>query len=157
MTIISYLVRADLAQFIDESQVLRLTDDNNLGQINEQVVSEIIASASATIDGYLAKRYKLPLLQSCSQLKEWAGAIVRHELHMRRPDGSDDLPKAVVRSYDNAMKSLREVRDCKLDLTVVDSSEATSEPVIRRAKAKVRTKPRAGRDKLMALHPSNER
>lgn len=156
MTIISYLARADLAQFIDESQVLRLTDDNNLGQINEQVVSEIIASASATIDGYLAKRYTLPLLQSCSQLKEWAGAIVRHELHMRRPDGGDDLPKAVVRSYDNAMKSLREVRDGKLDLTVVDSSAATSEPVVRRAKATVRTKLRAGRDKLMALHPSNE-
>jgi phage gp36-like protein len=121
-----YLDRAGLLRFVPENKLAQMTDDDNGQVVNEEVVSAELATASTTIDRYLRNRYTLPLLQSCTDLGEWAGCIVRHNLYMRRPEGAEDLPPAVVRTYKETIRFLEQVRDGLMTLDVVDSAPTTT-------------------------------
>lgn len=148
MSITHYLSREELGQFIDEATLQRHTDDANTGQIDEGIVGKILSDATGFIDAYLRQRYTLPLLASCDELKNCAAEFVRYKIYMRRPDG-EDLPKAVVREFDNTKKFLADVRDGKLALTVIDSATAEVSSPRASSKIAVRTSCRREKDMLM--------
>jgi phage gp36-like protein len=124
--IAAYLTREGLTQYVPNDKLALLTDDDNGAVIDEALVTKVLADTTSTMNSYLRNRYVLPLVQSCSDLDQWAGAIARHVLYARRPDGKDDLPPTIVRTYKEALRALEHVRDCSLSLDVIDSSTATN-------------------------------
>ncbi|MGO1072566.1 gp436 family protein [Lysobacter sp. CA199] len=84
-------------------------------------IIELIDEADALIDGYLARRYKLPLPRIPKLLSTWARAIVRYKLHPQRH--GDERTDPVVRDYRDALKFLELVATGKFSLGIDDPNE----------------------------------
>jgi phage gp36-like protein len=70
-------------------------------------IEELIEEAGGVIDGYLARRYTLPLAATPNVLVTWARAIVRYSLNKDRQ--GDERTDPVVRDYKSAIKFLQQV------------------------------------------------
>jgi phage gp36-like protein len=68
-------------------------------------VQEAIDEAGGVIDGFLARRYTLPLAQTYSVVTGWARSITRYLLHKDRQSVEQDDP--IVRDYRDALKLLQ--------------------------------------------------
>ena len=85
-----------------------------------QRVQDAIAEADALIDGYLGKRYTLPLSSPPGILTTWARAIVRYKLHGDRLSTEGNDP--IVRDYKDALKFLEQIAAGKFSLGIEDPS-----------------------------------
>lgn len=90
-------------------------------------VQDAIAESVAVIDGYLAKRYTLPLQLSPSStsrglLLNWARSITRYLLNKDR--FSEEGKDPVVRDYKDALKMLKQVAEGVISLGVDDPAIA---------------------------------
>lgn len=74
----------------------------------------------ALIDGYLGKRYTLPLANAPGILTTWARAIVRYKLHGDRLSTEGNDP--IVRDYKDALKFLEQIAAGKFSLGIEDPS-----------------------------------
>ncbi|MGB3165636.1 MAG: DUF1320 domain-containing protein [Alteraurantiacibacter sp.] len=101
----SYATLAQLIERFGERMLVQLTDRGEVatGTVDEALVTGVLAATDATIDGYLATRYKLPLAQMPPQLLDLALAIAIYKLHPSEPD-----PK-IGKDYDGAMKALAQI------------------------------------------------
>lgn len=78
-------------------------------------IDEAVARASDLIDGYLVRRYALPLAAPVPGLvMEWCRQISRYFLHQHRI--SDEKSDPVARDYRDAMKFLQLIVDGKFFL-----------------------------------------
>ena len=71
------------------------------GLVDAVVVEQAIADASAEIDGYVAKRYQLPLVSTPDTLRDLAQVMTFYKLHRRE---TDDKTR---RDYEDALKRLK--------------------------------------------------
>lgn len=76
----NYCSQDDLISRYGEDEILSLTDDQGTGAIDAAKVTQAIGDASATIDGYLAGRYQLPLATVPAVLNRLAAEIARYFL-----------------------------------------------------------------------------
>lgn len=85
--------------------LVELTDREAVatGAIDTDTVDQAIADAAATIDGYLANRYKLPLATTPSLIAKIAHQLVIYDLHLYTPD------EKIKDGHDAAMRQLREI------------------------------------------------
>lgn len=108
---------------------LTLTDGDRTGYPPEDVaaadqararIEQAVMEASALIDGYLGKRYKLPLpvAKVPGILTTWARAIARYKLHQDRI--SDERSDPIARDYRDALKFLMQVAEGKFSLGIDD-------------------------------------
>lgn len=81
-------------------------------------IEQAAEEASAVIDGYLARRYALPLGRMPGILITWARAITRYKLHNDRI--TDDRTDPVARDYRDAVKFLELVAEGKFSLGLED-------------------------------------
>ena len=81
-------------------------------------ITQVIEEASSIIDGYLARRYVLPLAATPGILVTWARAIVRYKLHSDRI--TDDRTDPVARDYRDAIRFLELVAAGKFSLGLED-------------------------------------
>ncbi|MBL4832237.1 MAG: DUF1320 domain-containing protein [Aliivibrio sp.] len=95
-----YCSKQDLIDRFGFDELVQLTDDANTGVINDVVLNQAIADASAEMDGYLASRYSLPLVSQPQVLKPLSCNITRHLLH------DEAAGDQVTKRYDAAIKSL---------------------------------------------------
>lgn len=86
----------------------------------KQRIEQAMVEADWLIDGYLGKRYTLPLPSPPGILTTWARAIVRYKLHGDRLSREDNDP--VVRDYKDAVKFLEQVAAGKFSLGLEDPS-----------------------------------
>ena len=86
-------------------------------------INQGIEEAQGIIDGFLARRYTLPLVKTPGILITWARAIVRYKLHDDRQ--TDDRSDPVVRDYRDAMKLLEQIAQGKFSLGVEDPNAGT--------------------------------
>jgi phage gp36-like protein len=84
-------------------------------------ILELVDDATGVIDGYLAKRYTLPLATTPRILATWARAIVRYRLNKDRQ--TDERSDPVVRDYRDAIKFLQQVAEGKFSLGVADPEQ----------------------------------
>ena len=56
-----YAVQADLSRWVTSNDLLKLTDDDRIGEINEDLVNGALDGAAAMMDTYLAKALELPI------------------------------------------------------------------------------------------------
>jgi phage gp36-like protein len=81
-------------------------------------IQDAIDEAGGIIDGYVAKRYTLPLTRTFPVLTAWARAIARYLLHKDRHSLETD--DTIVRDYRDALKSLQFVASGQFSLGAND-------------------------------------
>lgn len=115
-----YCTQSDMEQRFGNDELVSLTDrDGSAGQIVESVLSQAIADASATIDGYLGGRYTLPLSSVPQNLTRLACDIARYYLF---DDQLGDEHQASKR-YTNAISYLKDVGSGRLQLGITQDSQ----------------------------------
>lgn len=109
----AYITLAQLIDRVGEPALVALTDRGQFatGVIDVPTVDRAIADADAVIDGYLARRYSLPLSVAESMLVKIAGDLVFYALHIHAPD-----PK-VEADWKAAMATLKDISSGTVTLT----------------------------------------
>lgn len=75
-----YATQDDMVMRFGSTEVIALTDRSYSGRIDDTVLSRALDSASSEIDGYLARRYPLPLTSVPKILSGYACDIARYRL-----------------------------------------------------------------------------
>lgn len=95
-----------------------------------QRIEQAMTEADWLIDGYLGKRYTLPLPSPPGILTTWSRHIVRYKLHGERLSTEGNDP--IVRDYKDAIKFLEQVAAGKFSLGIEDpTSQGTGEGEVR--------------------------
>lgn len=101
----SYASLDQLTERFGEKMLIQLTDRATpaAGAIDADVVARSLADTAAQIDGYLARRYRLPLAETPTSVTDLALTIAIYKLHRRNPDDK------IKKDYDDALKALRDI------------------------------------------------
>ncbi len=119
----SYATLAELQKHLTSKKLLDLTDDEDLGVLDTDVVDNALGAADVEIDAYIGERYSLPLDQTHAIVTKMAADIAIFNLYSRR-QGPPDHWQA---RYDNAIKMLGMIRDGKIGLGVADPESGVSD------------------------------
>jgi len=116
-----YCTKQDLIDRFGQDELVDLTQLNNTGVIDETVLGQAIADASAEMDGYLGGRYQLPLDTIPPVLKALCCNVARYNLY------DEQASEQVTKRYDAAIKFLFSVSKGEISLGVDDTgAKATS-------------------------------
>ena len=108
-----YVTLAQLTARFGEAMLVALTDRGEFatGTVDTSVVDRALADADAMIDGYVARRYALPVATTQPLLVTIAGALTIYNLHTSEPD-----PK-IEADYKAAIAMLRDISSGIIALT----------------------------------------
>jgi len=115
-----YATQQNLIDRFGERELIELSDraDPPLGTIDATVVNKKLADADATINGYLAVKYALPLAPVPSMLERIACDIARYYLY------EDRVTDQVKRRYDDCIAWLKGVANGTVNLGVDAANQA---------------------------------
>ena len=117
----AYTSKADMIERFGSRELEQLTDrEGTAGAIVDSVLDAAIATADAEINGYLVKRYALPLSTAPAQLTAWSADIARYHLHTYA------VPDVVRARYETAVRGLQQVARGLMSLG--DETPADSQP-----------------------------
>lgn len=131
-------VASDSHEAVVDAELMELTlrDGDRSGYTADEVaaadaakarIEEVITEAGAVIDGYLGRRYSLPLATTPAVVTSWARAIVRYKLNKDlRADANSD---PVVRDYRDALKFLQQISEGRFSLGLEDPQASSSSAV----------------------------
>lgn len=100
--------------------VLDLADRDQSGEVDTGVVDQVLTDTDAVIDGYLAGRYKLPLVTTPPLLADIAQTIAIYKLHTYDP------VEKIANDYKDAMRQLREIAEGKIRLPLAGAEPEAS-------------------------------
>lgn len=109
----------DIRKNIPDVSLIELTDDNGTGQIENSIVSEAIAYADSTIDGYLRGRYNLPLNPVPKIIQKISIDIAIYHIYSRRFEL--EMPEGMQKRYENAIKLLENIQKGVIAFNMSDS------------------------------------
>lgn len=109
-----YVTLAQLIERYGEPALVAVTDRAEFatGVVNEASIDRAIADADALIDGYLVRKYALPLAEAQPLLVKIAGSLVFYDLHTYQPD------EKIVNEQKLALAMLRDIASGTIALTV---------------------------------------
>ena len=119
-----YCTGEDLITRFGSAEIRQVSDHDNTGDINADVVNQAITDASAEIDGYLNGVHDLPLDNVPALLNLYACDIARYRLF------GDGAYEQVIERYNIALRYLRDVATGRVELlptTVDDEAENGAE------------------------------
>lgn len=102
----SYATLTDLLAHMAESDLIDLTDDDQVSAINETVVDHALADAAAVVESYCGK-YALPFDPVPALARIYTTDIAIFNLYSRRP--GHDLPEGIKLRYRAALDYLQRV------------------------------------------------
>jgi phage gp36-like protein len=115
-----YAVKADMLTRFGAEELVLLTDhDADAGVINDAVLDQALADASAEIDGYLGGRYTLPLPTVPAVLTRISCDIARYLLH------DEHAPERIEKRYDGAISFLTKLGKGSISLGMPDEGAAS--------------------------------
>ena len=82
------------ADSLTEEELVQLTDDEGLGQVNEDRADQAAGAAADWIDGYLRGRYTLPLNPVPGMIRDIAVQETIYRLYRRRR--KENMPESLV-------------------------------------------------------------
>jgi len=82
-----------------------------------------ISDATDQVEGYISRRYAVPLASAPSIVKGWVGALTRFNLAV----ASGHLSDAIKIAYDSAIRQLEQLAADKLDLPIPEGGTALPE------------------------------
>ena len=126
-----------LEAVIPESVLIQLTDDAGSGVLDAAVVQSAIDDAAEEINGWIGRRFKLPLSTAPSILAKFNADIAVYNLYGRR---SGDVPEKWRNRYKDAVKFLEAVSDGRVTLGVQPGPDAPTAGSSAGIKTSARTK-----------------
>lgn len=108
-----YSDKDDILKQLSEAELIELTDDDELGVVDEAVVTQAIADADEEIDGHLAGVRTLPLSPVPGILRKVSVDIALWNLHSRK---DDTIPEIRKERYKRAVRFLEKVAEGKITL-----------------------------------------
>lgn len=119
----SYCTQADIEGEIQDSDLIGLTDDSQMGVINTTVLNQVISNASGEIDRMVGNRYTVPFNPVPPSVNSMAIVITCYRL-LRRRETPDEKNKffadyAAIREFLMQVKKGEE----QLDLSVQTAFE----------------------------------
>jgi phage gp36-like protein len=123
----AYITNEDIERRLGTTTYLQLCDDDGDGFAEAGIVDEARAGAEGELDGYLARRYRLPIdlavhADVAAVLVSLALDLVEHRLRARRPP----VPEVTAARYARAIRWLEGVADGSVDLPSSDSLAANT-------------------------------
>lgn len=117
-----YITNTDVEKRLGAAVFVQLTDDNGDGVADAAVVDEARLAAEGQIDGYLTRRYQLPIdvvthAEAGNLLASLALDVVEYRLRSRRPP----IPPEAVRKYADAVTWLTRLAEGDVDLPTITS------------------------------------
>ncbi len=115
-----YATRDDMTKRFGEEELILLTDHaSGAGVIDDAVLSQALADASAEVDGYLGGRYTLPLPSVPAVLVRICCDIARYLLH------DEHAPERIEKRYDGAISFLSKLGSGTISLGMPDEGDAS--------------------------------
>lgn len=121
----AYSTIDDIKEQIPEDELLQLTDDDALEEIDASVVDRAIADADAEVDSYCAERYTVPFEPVPLLVRKYSVIIAIYNLFMRR----GDIPADRETNYNNAVKFLQNAAKGIVSLGADAPAETTQDTV----------------------------
>lgn len=113
----SYCTEQDLITRYGEDELIQLTDKQNVGQLDTDVINSAIADADSLIDGYLGSRYSLPVNPVPRSLVRIACEICRYYLY-------ENLATDEVKDrYNEAVRSLKAISNGQMSIGISEQGE----------------------------------
>ena len=116
----AYTSAALLIERFGESLIIQLTDraEAPTGAVVASVITQALTDTDAVIDGYVAGKYALPMVETPPLIADIALLIAIYKLHIYQPDPKIEL------DYKMALKSLEGIRDGNIRLPVAGVAAA---------------------------------
>lgn len=108
----AYCTQSDLEGLISDAEIIQLTDDDGAGQADSDTVARAIAGAESEINGWVGKRYAVPLDPVPPRVRDLAVDIAVYTLYSRR----GRVPEDRQERYKNAVAFLKAVAEGKATL-----------------------------------------
>lgn len=128
----AYCTLDDITKHLPESDIIELTDDAGAGAVDQKAVDEAIGSAGALIDGYLARRYVLPIASTPPLILPLAVDLTIYNLFGRR---RGVMPEEVQTRRDEAVKVLKDLSTGVAQLPGVAVASAAQQDAARHTAA----------------------
>lgn len=108
------LSNSQLQNAMDSDLIQDLSDDDQSGAVDTDVLDEVIEQAEGTVNLYVARQYTLDSLSAAAktQLRRLVTSIAIYDLYTRRMDA----PAAIERRYQEAHEVLNKIAEGLLTL-----------------------------------------
>jgi phage gp36-like protein len=106
-----YITIQDIEKAIDRGTLQQLTDDLDTGDVVQEIVDEMIETATDEVNLYLREQYTVPLTDVPKLIKQICVTISGYYLYLRR-----DLPDKQEKAYTNAVNILKRIQTGQLKL-----------------------------------------
>lgn len=103
-----------------------IEDEEERNQKLSKICEGAVEDACAEIDGYLAKRYSIPLKRTPKVLNKFAKDIAVYNLVSRMGVNEDDREKTFLNRYNAAVKFLMEVAKGTIDIGTDDEDTGSA-------------------------------
>lgn len=124
----TYATQTDMITRYDERQLIELTDRAEIatGVVNAAIVADALADASALIDSYVGKRYRLPVAPVPIILRNVCCAIAYLDLHRGR------YAEETRVAYSDALDTLAKISNGSmvLDVEGTESKSAAAQVAV---------------------------
>lgn len=98
-----YLTTSEYIAKFGEAETVRLTDEDRLGSVDTAKLEEALSDAIDVVDGYISKRYAVPLTEPTRLIKGIVGSLAREALYRTT------VPAAVKEEADRARAQLKDI------------------------------------------------
>ncbi len=112
-----YATLADLQKRLSDDELLRLTDDQDSGSIDEAIVDAAIETAGLEVDSYLGERFTLPLSPIPGIVSHLTQDVAVYNLYARNHEGPTEHWQ---KRYENAVALLRRITEGDVTLGAGD-------------------------------------
>lgn len=103
-----YATLADILEQMAEADLIALTDDQDLGEVDETAVDRAIANAMTMIDGHCGDRYAVPFDPVPDLVRMYAVDLAVYNLYSRRTHVA--MPEVIADRQKQALAYLRQVQ-----------------------------------------------
>jgi len=86
----AYCTQSEILDQMDEDVLIQLTDDDDAGVVDADVVTQKIADADALIDGYCGARYTVPFDPVPALVLSFSVTIAIYKFYGRRKGAPED-------------------------------------------------------------------
>ena len=101
----AYCTQADLLEQISQDKLIQLTDDDDAGIVDSDMVTRAIADADAEIDSYCGTKYDIPFSPVPVMIRKVSVDIAIYNLYARRQGAPEDRKER----YDDAISFLKDI------------------------------------------------
>lgn len=124
----AYCTAAEVLDMLKEDMLNVIIGDDYIENEDERIqaitpiVEQAIADADAEIDGYLAKRYKVPFGKTPQVINKFAKDIALYNMVSRKGVDENDREKTYLTRYNAAIAFLIKVAEGKISIGVSENN-----------------------------------